>query len=100
MSNPPLSPTQRSHKPNKPLSVENPLENGGKTPPSGEIVDGLAKLMLFTLAEMEPKRDMLIPVQDLRWRLIRPAEKPLPRPAQLGSTRLRLRGPKGCLAWG
>jgi hypothetical protein len=54
MSNPQLSPTQRSHKPNKPLSVENPLENGGKTPPSGEIADGLAKLMLVAWAEIEP----------------------------------------------
>jgi hypothetical protein len=66
MSNPQLSPTQRSDKPNKPLSVENPLENGGKTPPPGEIPDGLAKLMLAGWAEMEPKRDRLIPVQDLR----------------------------------
>jgi hypothetical protein len=83
MSNPQLSPTQRSHKPNKPLSVENPLENGGKTPPSGEIADGLAKLMLVALAEIEPKRDMLIPVQDLRWGLIRPAQRPPPRPLSL-----------------
>jgi hypothetical protein len=83
MSNPQLSPTQGRHKPNKPLSVENPLENGGKTPPSGEIADGLAKLMLATLAEMEPKRDMVITVQDLRWGLIRSAASLLPRPLSL-----------------
>ncbi len=83
MSNPQLSPTPRSHKPNKPLSVENPLENGGKTPPSGEIADGLAKLMPVALAEIEPKRDMLILVQDLRWGLFRPAARHLSRPLSL-----------------
>ena len=39
--------------------------------------------MLVALAEMEPKRDMLIPVQDLRWDLIRPAERLLTRPLSL-----------------
>jgi len=54
MSNPQLSPTQRSHKPNKPLSVENPHEIGGKTPRPGEIAHGSAKLMLAARAELEP----------------------------------------------
>ena len=39
--------------------------------------------MLVALAEMEPKRDMLIPVQDLRWGLIRLAERLLTRPLSL-----------------
>jgi hypothetical protein len=66
MSNPQLSPTQRSDKPNKPLSVENPLENGGKTPPPGEIADVSAKMMLSASVPKATNRDTLIPVQDLR----------------------------------
>jgi hypothetical protein len=51
MSNSELSPTRRCDKPNKPLSVENPLDIGGKTPQPGEIPDGLAKLMILALGQ-------------------------------------------------
>jgi hypothetical protein len=57
LSNSELSPTRRCDKPNKPLSVENPLDIGGKTPLPGEIPDGLAKLMTPRGGERAPKRD-------------------------------------------
>jgi len=57
LSNRELSPTPRSNKPKSPLSVENPLDIGGKTPSPGEILDGLVKLMKLCQAEMKSKRD-------------------------------------------
>jgi hypothetical protein len=57
LSNRELSPTPRSDKPNSPLSVENPLDIGGKTPPPGEILHGLLKLMMLCQGEVKPKRD-------------------------------------------
>jgi hypothetical protein len=61
LSNWELSPTPRSNKPKSPLSVENPLDIGGKTPPPGEILDGLVKLMKLWQGEMKPKRDIREP---------------------------------------